>query len=64
MGPGRDRTRGALDLQSDSHLLPDTLPIVLRGPEQENFVTVEVNFVYSRVKFCFTVEVNFIYSQG
>ena len=31
MGPGRDRTR-PLDLQSDSHLLPDTLPTALRGP--------------------------------
>ena len=32
MGPGRDRTHGPLDLQSDSHLLPDTLRTALRGP--------------------------------
>ena len=31
MGSGRDRTRD-LDLQPDSHLLPDTLPTALRGP--------------------------------
>ena len=30
MGLGRDQTR-KLDLQSDSHLLPDTLPTALRG---------------------------------
>ena len=31
-GTGPESNSGHLDLQSDSHLLPDTLPTVLRGP--------------------------------
>ena len=31
-GTGPGSNSGPLDLQSDSHLLPDTLPTVLRGP--------------------------------
>ena len=31
-GTGSGLNSGPLDLQSDSHLLPDTLPTALRGP--------------------------------
>ena len=31
MGPGRDGTRGTLDLQSELHLLSDMLPSALHG---------------------------------
>ena len=31
---GRSVKSRSLDLQSDSHLLPDTLPTALRGPVQ------------------------------
>ena len=43
MGSGRNRIHDPLDLQSDSHLLPDTLPTALRGPVPEKIVFLFAN---------------------
>ena len=46
MGPDRDRNSRLQDLQSDSHLLPDTLQTALPGPiNKQHYYWIEIEIM-------------------